>query len=960
MSKKKNKKEEGPKFRVMPHIIGAKFQEDEHNIEKYEEMIKAAPNIGRPIRVLFSTEASYLRTGFSTYLREVFTRLNKTGRFELAELGCFTDKSNHDVLMGDFTEKDIKEVLPDDLVITHKGRAKKVNRVQERYANETVVKIFSEHFGGTIEVTKNHPIYIIKNDRKDNRIRKNKNKSPQWIPAEEISVGDFIAHSIPQQRKAKKTFEINGSTFEYSSDLALIFGWYLAEGWIDEKRIGTPRVYFCGNIREKNILEKIGKAIKNIFRIDYNWDLSKEKSENCSQIYVRSENFAEIIRQCCSKYAHKKRIGSFIKNAPKSFVLRLVAAWAEGNGSHKDNSYNIKTVSKKLSDQVCLLCYSVGVFPSHKNSVVKFHGLHAKSINQYMINKKHKYRKCNRRKYFIKDGILFSRVSQISKRKYKGIVYNLEVDEDSSYIVNGKIVHNSYGAPREGDKRAAQVPWKYYHNLPTNPMEEQAYGTKNGQPINDNYRENQFGKWKLPYVLADFKPDIVLLNRDNWMDTHVLQCPLRDKVLVYWMPTVDGYPQKWEWLKDYAQVDGLFAYSHFGKKVLEEQSKTVLSKRLHKLPELKVLDVIQPGVNLDIFKPMDKVELKRNMGIPANMRFVGTVMRNQPRKLFPRIIDAFYMFKTRYPQSSKNVKLLLHTSIPDVGWDIPEAVLRRGLENEVLFSYVCRSCGSFTIMNFRGSPTICPACNQKTLYTPNTQFGVDEDKFAMIYNLMDVYIQGSIAEGDGMPVNEAKACGIPCLVSDYSALYEKGRNGGAMPIVSETIYTEHETMQWRSLFSRKDLAHKLNVLMTNDQKRAKLSRRARECAERFYNWDLTAKKWEAWILNAPLKDRKETWEAPIELKTPEKSSPPSDLSNEDFIEWLYINILRRNGVDPGGLQYWIGLLQQGASRKDMEKHFRTLVERENTVKELIQNPNKGATNPMDRVRDIVERTEGKI
>lgn len=517
----------------------------------------------------------------------------------------------------------------------------------------------------------------------------------------------------------------------------------------------------------------------------------------------------------------------------------------------------------------------------------------------------------------------------------------------------------SYGAPKESDKRAQEIPWKYYHNLPANPMEEAEYGTQNGQPINNNYKENQFGKWRLSYVLADFKPDIIICHRDHWMDHFIGKSPFRGNFTWLWMPTVDGYPQKWEWLKDYATVDGLFAYSHFGKRVLEEQSQTQLAQ-LHKLPNLKVLDVCQPGVDTAIFKPIDKQQVRDIFHIPAEMRFAGTVMRNQPRKLFPRIIDAFYTFKTRYLRQSKNVFLLLHTSIPDVGWDIPEAIYRRGLQQFVVFTYICHSCGNFGLLNFVGSPAKCPVCGQQTFYTPNTQFGLDDDKFNLIYNIMDVYIQGSIAEGDGMPVNEARACGVPCLVSDFSALYEKARNGGALPIKSNTLYTEHETMQWRDLFDPDDLAANLAYLFGNEYARKELAFEARKCASRYYSWDLTAKKWEYWLSAVPIKDRNKTWGAPIELKSPDPESPPPDLSNEDFIEWCYKHILCRSGVDPGGMQYWVAILTQGAPRQQIEAHFRKLIDEENITKQTLLNPNISHPDPVTRVSDIIKRTEGNL
>jgi len=524
----------------------------------------------------------------------------------------------------------------------------------------------------------------------------------------------------------------------------------------------------------------------------------------------------------------------------------------------------------------------------------------------------------------------------------------------------------SYGGPATQEKRASDIPWRYYHVMPVNDVENQEFRSDD---------RNQFGKWKLTHVLADFKPDIVMCIRDWWMDEHVTQHPLRGKFHMIWMPTVDGYPQKWEWLKNYQSLDTCLAYSHFGKRVLEAQSRNHMAQR-RKLEPIDVAYVCQPGVDLEVFKPLPEGESKRMFNIPPHMRFVGSVMRNQPRKLFPRIIESFSMFKRRYPEVADNVYLLLHTSIPDVGWDggkgIIETIERQGVQEFVFFSYICSKCGHMAIQYFMGSPTACPRCRRNSFVTPSTQVGYTPENFNFVYNLLDVYVQGSIAEGDGMPVNEAKAAGVPVLCSDYSALYEKARNGGGLPIANDTLFNEGGgcpdcdavrrggTMQWRSLFDRKDLAKKLADLFGNEQKRKTMGREARRCAEQFYDWALTAKKWEAILDTAPIKNRSETWDQIEPVKVATKDKPPSDMSNEEWLLWCYQNILRRTGVDNDGKKTWIGQLDAGAPRQQLEEHFRSLMKDNEVTAAALADPEKAGMDPIQRIaKEIKDFERGK-
>lgn len=542
----------------------------------------------------------------------------------------------------------------------------------------------------------------------------------------------------------------------------------------------------------------------------------------------------------------------------------------------------------------------------------------------------------------------------------------------------------SYGGPADGDERAASVKWKYYHTMYSNIFEEEEFKRD---------EENQFGKWKLTFALADFKPDVVICIRDWWMDKHVLENPLRGKVHVMWMPTVDGYPQKWEWLMDYQNVDTLCTYSHFGKRVLESQSSWSIARARKVSRSFDVRAVCQPGVDLDVYKPLPANEAKKAFNIPDHFRFCGTVMRNQPRKLIPRIIESFGIFKREFTEQSHNVNLLLHTSIPDVGWDggqgIMETIEREGLAMYVYLTYICNNCGHMMVNQFTTAILMppehaaqCPRCNQRAMKTPNTQCGYPPKEFNLVYNLMDVYIQGSVAEGDGMPVNEAKAAGVPCLVSDYSALAEKARNGGALPIDNDTIFNEGGgcpecdsrrrggTMQWRSLFNRRDLAKKLARLYGDDNYRRRLGAEGRKCAEKYYNWELVAKKWEAIIDTAPLKDRSETWDSEHVIRVSTKDQAPDGLTNEEWLLWEYQNVLQRTEKDPktgeqvpvskvdnDGLRTWIGHMKQGAHRQELDKYFRSLMEDNDRVAKVLADPEGSALTPMEQMSKVIEESE---
>ena len=169
------------------------------------------------------------------------------------------------------------------------------------------------------------------------------------------------------------------------------------------------------------------------------------------------------------------------------------------------------------------------------------------------------------------------------------------------------------------------IPWTYYGNLP----EEHENDIFGSSPANN------FGIWRFDRVVMDFRPDIVLTYRDPWMDQWIADSPLRKFFHWAWMPTVDSAPQRREWIEVFQKCDAIFTYSEFGTKTLNEASNS----------NINVIGCASPGINPSVFKPVkDKGALKEALGLPKDCFIIGTVMRNQRRKLFIELMKSFKTF----------------------------------------------------------------------------------------------------------------------------------------------------------------------------------------------------------------------------------------------------------------------------------------------------------------------------
>jgi len=424
------------------------------------------------------------------------------------------------------------------------------------------------------------------------------------------------------------------------------------------------------------------------------------------------------------------------------------------------------------------------------------------------------------------------------------------------------------------DEELQSVPWRYYGNLPN---------LDNQQEL-DNYQSSQiyqFGEWRFEDVCMDFKPDIVCDIRDWWMLEYQQRSPFRD--FYHWMimPTIDSAPQQEEWLATYLDADTVFTYSEYGKGVLEKEIGE----------KITVKDICSPGANLDKFFPVPNKSLHRETsGFQQDITVIGTVMRNQKRKLYPELISAFASYLKKHPTESKKVFLYLHTTYPDNGWDIPRLIREAGVASRVLLTYKCKRCGFVFPSFFQEATTTCAKCGKIAASPPTPQSGVSTEDLCKIINFFDLYVQYSICEGFGMPQVEAACCGVPVMAVDYSAMSSVIRNIKGYPIDVKVLFRELETHSMRAYPDNDDLVSKLHEFVSLPQPmKAAKGREAYNAATKRYSWDETAKKWETALDEVKLRDTSETWDSQPRLINPPQAIP-NPISNEDLISWGIINL----------------------------------------------------------------------
>lgn len=418
------------------------------------------------------------------------------------------------------------------------------------------------------------------------------------------------------------------------------------------------------------------------------------------------------------------------------------------------------------------------------------------------------------------------------------------------------------------DPRINNVPWNVYPVEPPQSNQE-AMNQHRSNP------QNEFGAAVFDSILLDGNFNIVINFSDFWMLEYQKNSPYRRFFNWLIMPAIDAIPLQSSWIDICRNADGALGYCDWGLDVLREYSG-------NRVNTLEASPPCSSG-----YERRNKKELQTRLGLGDDIFIVGTVMRNQRRKLFPSLMKSFREFLDK--TGRKNVYLYCHTGYPDLGWDLPELILENGLSSKVIITYRCKNCPNIESTFYRGVDTTCHKCGGQ-LSLANSSRPISTSELCNIYNTFDLYIQYSIMEGFGIPQIEAGLCGVPVMSVDYSAMSDVVRKINGTPIKVKEFYKELETGRMIAIPDDNHLIDLMTEFFNKSQsERNRLSDLVELTTKSNYNLDSTINSWVKAIQSCK---QKEDWNSPPRLwNIPQEL--PKGLSNTEFAKFIILSVLNQ-------------------------------------------------------------------
>ena len=247
--------------------------------------------------------------------------------------------------------------------------------------------------------------------------------------------------------------------------------------------------------------------------------------------------------------------------------------------------------------------------------------------------------------------------------------------------------------------------------------------------LSSNFGDDRWGNQTILYHLQWTAPDVVI----TWLDPQgLIQYGWSEHPTFMWNP-VDTWPIPQEETSILGRAEKIMVCSRWGQGVLDKQGIESL--------------YIPIGIDLQTYN-IDSVGRKRWRGqlrpeLSDDTFLIGSVGLNTgspDRKAYGFEFDAIRIFAERH----KDIRVYIHTNVEGDAGAINLYTLRKelGLEDVICF---CRPLGPL---------------------------GEGELYMRDMYNAFDTLLHCGIAEGFGMPIIEAQACGTPVVANACTAMTE--------------------------------------------------------------------------------------------------------------------------------------------------------------------------------------------
>lgn len=223
---------------------------------------------------------------------------------------------------------------------------------------------------------------------------------------------------------------------ELTESLAVLLGYYCAEGsvWQDTKRrVNSAMLTFSFGWGEAELAYRVQNLLREVFGVE----ASVENRRTTCAVVCHKASVGLLFKALCGSGARDKRVPLPLFQAPRPVVEAFLRAYVEGDGARSERGFvQTASVSGELARGIAWLALKLGYMPSlgsYRSVSSAIHGRRVKRAPRVFHVRWHEN---SRRHLWEDEDYYYVPIRSVEARRHQGHVFNLEVDEDHSYLAN--------------------------------------------------------------------------------------------------------------------------------------------------------------------------------------------------------------------------------------------------------------------------------------------------------------------------------------------------------------------------------------------------------------------------------------------------------------------------------------------------------------------------------------------
>ena len=365
---------------------------------------------------------------------------------------CFTADTLVLTNNGNIPIVDIKVGME---VLTHNNRYKKVKTVFDN-GGKSIYKIIGMGID-EIKTTRNHKFYVREKYNAWNNQRRSYDRlfyDPKWLETTQLTKNHYLGIAINQNSilpyyigTSKKyidgrVYKSNRLMFDMQkTDFWWVIGRYIGDGW---QRYQNG-IIICDDVKSYNEITDV------LDRLEWNYNVVIEKS--VAKIHIPFEELKEYVKQFGTG-ASKKHLTSDVLDLPINYLKSFLEGYFSADGSFDGNLQRASSVSKQLIYDIAQCVAKVYKTPYRiYRQVRKKRAIEGRNINQkpiYTIS--FKYQSNIQDKAFYENNYIWFPINKIEIIGEEN-VYDIEVEDDHSFMANNVIAHNCTDLSKAGKRK---------------------------------------------------------------------------------------------------------------------------------------------------------------------------------------------------------------------------------------------------------------------------------------------------------------------------------------------------------------------------------------------------------------------------------------------------------------------------------------------------------------------------